>query len=101
MNEKKLLLVICALGYATSTMIKKRIEEFLDDKKVNDWYVETIGYNMSENLSKKASIIVSSLELNSKDYNVPLIDGVSLISGINDEETLEEIYKHIQEIDNK
>lgn len=96
--NKKLILVICALGYATSTMIKRTIEEFLKANNIKDWNVEAVGLNMSAPMVPKANVIVSSLELNPKEYKVPIINGVSLISGINKEATLQQILKTIQEI---
>lgn len=96
--NKKLILVICALGYATSTMIKRTIEEYLKANNIKDWKVEAVGLNMSAPMVPKANVIVSSLELNPKDYNVPVINGISLISGINKEATLQEILKTIQEV---
>ena len=45
MNNNKKILVICALGYATSTMIKKNIEDFLAEKGVSGWSVDAIGMN--------------------------------------------------------
>lgn len=91
MKEKKLILVICALGYATSTMIKRSIEEFIKKEGYVDWEVEAVGMNQSQPYIKKASIIVSSLELDLKDYQIPVINGVALISGIQKEATLYEI----------
>lgn len=91
MKEKKLILVVCALGYATSTMIKRTIEEFLKKEGCAGWEVEAIGLNQAEPYIKKASVIVSSLQLDTKDYHVPVINGVALISGINKEATLQEI----------
>ncbi len=99
MDNKKKILVICALGYATSTMIKKNIEDFLNDSGVQGWYVEAIGLNMADGYIKDASIIVSSLNLNPKDYCVPVVNGISLISGINKEDTLKEILNIIQTMD--
>lgn len=96
MDNKRKILVICALGYATSTMIKKNIEDFLKEKRVQGWYVEAIGLNMAAGHVKDASIIVSSLELNKKEYTAPIVNGVSLISGINKEATLNEILEIIQ-----
>ena len=89
----KKILVICALGYATSTMIKKRIEEFLREKGTEGWYVDAVGLNMSAVPARDASIIVTSLELNAKDYTAPIVNGISLISGIDKEATLHEIYE--------
>lgn len=92
MKGKRLILVICALGYATSTMIKRTIEEFLKKENCDsDWEVEAVGMNQAQPYVKKASIIVSSLELNPKEYSVPIINGVALISGINKDVTLNEI----------
>lgn len=96
MKEKKLILVICALGYATSTMIKRTIEDFLKKEGCVDWEVEAIGLNQSQAYVKKASIIVSSLELDAKEYQMPIINGVALISGINKEVTLNEILEAIK-----
>ncbi len=89
----KKILVICALGYATSTMIKKTIEDFLKEKGTEGWIVDAVGLNMSAIPAKDASVIVTSLELNAKDYAAPLVNGISLISGINKEATLNKIYE--------
>lgn len=96
----KKILVICALGYATSTMIKKTIEDFLKEKGVEGWNVDAVGLNMSAIPARDASIIVTSLELNQKDYQAPLVNGISLISGINKQATLEEIYELVRKMDN-
>lgn len=92
----KNILVICALGYATSTMIKKNIEDFLAENNIKDWKVEAIGVGMADGYVDKASIIVTSLELNPSDYKVPIVNGVPLISGINAEETLNNILEIIR-----
>lgn len=89
----KKILVICALGYATSTMIKKTIEDFLREKGAEGWSVDAVGLNMSAAPAKAASIIVTSLELNQKDYAATIVNGISLISGIDKEATLNEIYE--------
>lgn len=98
MTDKKLVLVICALGYATSTMIKKNIEEFLDQNNMSDWEVEAIGVNQASTYLPDAKVIVTSLELKQEEYDVPVINGVSLISGINKEETLNKILDVIKNL---
>ena len=74
----------------------KNIEDFLAEKGVSGWSVDAIGMNMAEGYIKDASVIVSSLDLNQKDYPVPVINGISLISGINKEDTLNQILNVIQ-----
>ena len=89
--ENKLILVICALGYATSTMIKKNIEDYLDAEGIEGFEIEAIGVNQASTYLPSAKMIVTSLELDPADYNVPVINGVALISGIGKEAVLEKI----------
>lgn len=98
MNQKNLILVICALGYATSTMIMKNIEEFLQSQGIEGWEIEAVGVNQSSSYINDAKIIVTSLELDESEYNVPVINGVPLISGINQEATLQQILDTIKSL---
>lgn len=93
----KKILVICALGYATSTMVKRNIEEFLKERKIDDWTVDAVGMGMSQEPAKTASIIVTTVQLDQKEYKAPIIDGISLISGIDCDKTFEEIESKIKE----
>lgn len=93
----KKILVICALGYATSTMVKRNIEEFLKERKIDGWTVDAVGMGMSQEPAKTASIIVTTVQLNQKEYKAPIIDGISLISGIDCDKTFEEIESKIKE----
>ena len=96
---KKNILVICALGYATSTMMKKRIEDCLSENNFTGWSVEAVGLKDSKNYVKNADIIVSSVGLKQEDYDVPVINGVPLISGIRKEATFDEIIIAVKESD--
>ncbi len=93
----KKILVICALGYATSTMVKRNIEEFLKERKIDGWTVDAVGMGMSQEPAKTASIIVTTVQLDQKEYKAPIIDGISLISGIDCDKTFEEIDSKIKE----
>lgn len=93
----KKILVICALGYATSTMVKRNIEEFLKERKIDGWTVDAVGMGMSKEPAKTASIIVTTVQLDQKEYKAPIIDGISLISGIDCDKTFEEIESKIKE----
>lgn len=93
----KKILVICALGYATSTMVKRNIEEFLNERKIDGWTVDAVGMGMSQEPAKAASIIVTTVQLDQKEYKAPIIDGISLISGIDCDKTFEEIESKIKE----
>jgi PTS system galactitol-specific IIB component len=95
----KNILVICALGFATSTMVKKNIEDFLKENNIKGWKIDAVGVGMSKEPIKNANIIVSTIGLKQEDFDVPIVDGLSLISGINAEETLNEIAEIIKRID--
>ncbi|NLZ75380.1 MAG: hypothetical protein GX914_02655 [Erysipelotrichia bacterium] len=95
----KNILVICALGFATSTMVKKNIEDFLKENNIKGWKIDAVGVGMSKEPIKNANIIVSTIGLKQEDFDVPIVDGLSLISGINAEETLNEIAEIIKSID--
>lgn len=99
MKRKKTLLIICALGYATSTMIKKTICDCFETNCIDGWNVECIGYNMSQGRTDDADIIVTSLDLNPKEYTVPVIRGVALISGIGKEKVLNQIVEEVRRIE--
>lgn len=98
MKDKKTLLIICAMGYATSSMIKKCILDDFDAHNITDWNVETTALNMSQGIVESADIIVSSLDLGAQHFSAPIIDGVPLISGIGKEETLAAIRNAMQQI---
>lgn len=99
MKTQRTLLVICALGYATSTMIKKSITEFFAEKGIENWTVDTIGLTMARDRLDEADLIVSSLGLNQAEYQVPVLNGVPLISGIGKDAVLQEILEQIQKLD--
>ena len=87
------------MGYATSTMIKKTINEYFTEKGVTNWNIDTISLNMARDWLGNADLIVSSLGLNPAEYKVPVLNGVPLISGIGKDAVLQEIWENIQKID--
>lgn|GEM_PF-1023387 len=99
MKTNRNLLIVCAMGYATSSIIKKAITEFLEENKIKNWNIESTALNMSRDYVDQADIIVSSLEMKQSDYKAPIINGVALISGIGEEAALNEIMDHIRRID--
>lgn len=85
----KKIAVICGAGIATSTYMKIKIEDLckLHNIEVN---ISKGLLQEADRLTQGADFIVSTVTI-SKDYGIPVINGLPLIIGINEEETLQTI----------
>lgn len=81
--------VACGGAVATSTVAAERIRELLKDNGIN---ADVQQCRISELDSKKddADLFVTTARV-TKDYDVPVVHGVSFVTGINMEKTEEEI----------
>lgn len=83
--------VVCATGVATSTMMRLKVEKYLEDNGieaiVNQYRVTEIS---PERLD--ADVIMATTEI-PKEFEglVPIINGISLITGIGQEQALREL----------
>lgn len=86
---KKKILVACGGAIATSTVVAEKIRDLLKEKKVD---AEIRQVRISELQSNKdgVDLIVTTAKVK-KDYGVPLVHGVSFITGINQAKTEKEI----------
>ncbi len=90
------ILVVCGTGIATSTVVAKNIEEKLAAK---DFKVETRQCKATEikNNLDGVDLIVTTTKL-SGDFGVPVIRSLAFLTGIGEEEAIEEIAKKLEEI---
>lgn len=88
----------CGAGTVTSTMLATRVGDILDDMKV-PYRVTTVVPMQVEGFVERGGVdfIITSSPIPGK-VNVPVIKGVSLLSGFGEEETIEEIKKVINKI---
>lgn len=87
---KKKVYTVCGSGVATSVMCAKKIEEYCKDHGVAV-EVTPISFGQLSGDAIEADIVVSvnsKLDLNS---SIPVVSGVSLLTGIGEEDTLAEI----------
>ena len=92
----KNLLFVCATGIATSTAVTEKVMEFLKEKGLNSVnYSQTIVASVQSN-SDDADLIVSTTKI-PYELNVPVINGLALITGINEEKVLNSIYEKLTE----
>jgi len=97
MNKKNILLV-CAAGYATTSMMKTRLEEGLEARGLvlESIEIQTTTISSIMNYLDHADLIITTLSLDPSEYDVPIINGTPLLSGIGMENVLEDIQKFIQ-----
>jgi len=94
MKEKKVILVVCGSGIATSTAAAQEIKEKLAERGI---YVETRQTNVFALASRNfedVSLIASTCRLED-DYGVPVVNVVPLLTGINEDKVIEEIIKKL------
>ena len=94
MSKKKLnILTVCGSGVVTCSMFDQRIREHLSSLDIDITINGTLPPSV-ESLVNRGDVdfVVSTTKLPGK-IDVPVIMGVSLLSGFGEEECLEEIMK--------
>ena len=95
MAQKKRILVACGTGMATSTAVTESLREALEDQGINvemsqckiseiDSYVDTF----------EPHAIVSTADVDG-DYEVPVFSGRAFLTGVGEEEVVEDIAKTV------
>ncbi|MCD2346909.1 PTS sugar transporter subunit IIB [Clostridium guangxiense] len=95
MLKRKVILVACGAGIATSTIVCERIEELIKKNKLN---ARVLQCKISEvySLEKEADLLLSTTLLPT-NYSIPAIRAMAYISGEGMEELDEKIIKVINE----
>lgn len=90
----KRVLVACGNGIATSTMVASRIREYADEAGVS---ISTDQTKLLEVPSKgnNYDLVVTTGKFEGK-LDVPIVSGLSLLTGIGEEETLNEIIEKLK-----
>ncbi len=94
--ERKKVYIVCATGIATSTMLRVKIEEFLKDRGID---VVVNQYRVTELAPSRvdADVIVATTGMPDEFAGVvPVINGVPLITGVGEDQTLQEILETLQ-----
>ncbi|SKA74101.1 PTS system, galactitol-specific IIB component [Clostridium sp. USBA 49] len=91
----KRVLVACGNGIATSTVVAMKIKEACEDNGIN------ISINQCKLLEVPSKIsdydlLVTTGKFTGSEVNVPVIGAISLLTGVGEEETLEEIIEALK-----
>jgi PTS system galactitol-specific IIB component len=97
MKNRKKIIVACGTGIATSTAVKSKINDYLKEKGMNvDIDQCKISELKSQVVNTKADLIVTTGPAGG-NYNLPVVNGVSFLTGINEEKTLDKIISYLQD----
>lgn len=94
MEKRKIILVACGAGIATSTVVCERVEKLVKDNKLN---AQVIQCKIAEVASREseADLIVSTTIL-PKQYSIPALKGMAYITGMGAEKLDQEIINIIK-----
>lgn len=91
----KNLLFVCATGIATSTAVTEKVMEFLKEKGMKDVNYSQTNVASVQSNSEDADLIVSTTKI-PYELETPVISGLALITGINEEKVLDSIYDQLK-----
>ena len=87
---KKKILTVCGSGVATSVMCAKKIKDYCQEKGI-DVDVSPISFGQLSGNAIDADIIVSVNSKLQTTNDIPVVSGISLLTGIGQAETLSNI----------
>lgn len=90
MQDKKVVLVACGTGVATSTVVNAEVKKIAREKELN---LEVIQCKISEvpGYADRADILITTTVVNKNKYNFPVINGRPFLTGIGKNKVIEEI----------
>ena len=92
----KNLLFVCATGIATSTAVAEKVMGFLKERGLTDVNYSQTNVASVQSNSDNADLIVSTLKI-PYELDVPIINGLALITGIKEDKVLNSIYSELTE----
>jgi PTS system galactitol-specific IIB component len=89
----KTIIIACGAGVATSTIIVDRVDKILQEHNIKAKIIQCMLGDIDGHVSN-ADVIVTSMKLEKK-YNIPVVTGISFITGIGREETEKELLNYL------
>ena len=91
----KKILFVCATGIATSTVATEKTLEYLRERNVDVDYVQVNVSALGDYHEGDADLIVATTQV-PYETGIPVVHALPLITGIGEDDTLEEIYEAIE-----
>lgn len=91
------IIVACGSGVATSQTVASKINRMLKERRIKAT-VEAVDIKSLDSLIKGADVYVSIVKTN-KDYHIPVINGVSFLTGMGQDKEFEKLVEAIKKSD--
>jgi galactitol PTS system EIIB component len=90
----KTVIIACGAGVATSTIITYGVKSLLDDAKIAHRIIQCSLNEVKSHVSG-SDLIVSSMPLQD-NYGIPIVVGISFLTGVSQEKTKQEILSYLK-----
>lgn len=91
----KNIIVVCGNGIASSSIMMAALQDLLDENSLEANLEKASLMDCTPERFNSKDLIVSSTAFDNPEITTPVIVGVSLLTGIGEEETLEQIKSYL------
>lgn len=91
----KRILVACGNGIATSTVVATKIREKCEDNGISASVTQCKLLEV-ESKAEDFDLLVTTGKFTGGNVNIPVVGAISLLTGMGEEETLEEIVNYLK-----
>ena len=91
------ILVACATGVATSTIVTEKINEICRENNIDAHIVRSNTAQM-DNYISEVDIVMSTTKLDGKDIDKPVINALALITGIGEDQVINQLLEAIESL---
>jgi PTS system galactitol-specific IIB component len=91
----KNIIVVCGNGIASSSIMMAALQDLLDENGLDANLEKASLMDCTPERFNSKDLIVSSTAIDNPEITTPVIVGVSLLTGIGEEETLEQIKSYL------
>lgn len=91
----KNIIVVCGNGIASSSIMMATLQDLLDENGLEANLEKASLMDCTPERFNSKDLIVSSTAIDNPEITTPVIVGVSLLTGIGEEETLEQIKSYL------
>jgi len=86
---KKTIVIACGTGIATSTVATGKVKKLCEENNIN-FEIKQCKISEVKSYEDEADVLVTTT-ISNKEYDFPVINAQSFLTGINEKKTLEEI----------